>query len=101
MSNLVFPGDDVVWTSWRFLAAEEIQNLRHQNEVIGAYVTAGLEERDIYCDTDNVVYVLRREGPALVETGDNLGAMTSELKPSEFIKEFVSGGPKKLCLQDS
>jgi len=30
----------------------------------------------------------------LVETGDNLGDMTSELKPSEFIEEFVSGGPK-------
>jgi cobalamin biosynthesis protein CbiD len=31
---------------------------------------------------------------ALVETGDNLGAMTSELKPSEYIEELVSGGPK-------
>jgi hypothetical protein len=31
---------------------------------------------------------------ALVETGENLGAMTSELKPSEYIEEFVSGGPK-------
>jgi hypothetical protein len=30
----------------------------------------------------------------LVETGDNLGDMTSELKPSEYIEEFVSGGPK-------
>jgi hypothetical protein len=30
----------------------------------------------------------------LVETGDCLGAMTSELKPSEYIEEFVSGGPK-------
>jgi len=40
------------------------------------------------------VYVQPRNGPALVETGDNLGAMTSELKPFEFIEEFVSGGPK-------
>jgi len=40
------------------------------------------------------VYVQAREGHALVETGDNLGAMTSELKPSEYMKEFVSGGPK-------
>jgi len=32
--------------------------------------------------------------PALLETGDNLGAMTSELKPFEFIEEFASGGPK-------
>ena len=30
----------------------------------------------------------------LVETGDNLRAITSELKPSEYIEYFVSGGPK-------
>ena len=30
----------------------------------------------------------------LVETGDSLGVMISELKPFEFIEEFVSGGPK-------
>jgi len=30
----------------------------------------------------------------LVETGDTLGAMTSELKSSEIIEEFVCGGPK-------
>jgi len=35
-----------------------------------------------------------REGPALVESGDNLEAMTSELRPSEFIEEFFSGGSK-------
>jgi len=61
-----------------------------------AYMTAGaclnlytyldrLEERAIYCDTVSVVYVQPREGPALDETGDNLGAMTSELKPSEYM----------------
>ena len=32
--------------------------------------------------------------PRLVETGDNLGDMTSELKPYEIISEFVSAGPK-------
>ena len=30
----------------------------------------------------------------MVETGDCLGAMTSELKPGFHIEEFVSGGPK-------
>ena len=30
----------------------------------------------------------------LVQTGDCLGAMTSELKPGFHIEEFVSGGPK-------
>jgi hypothetical protein len=31
---------------------------------------------------------------ALIETGDNLGAMTSDLKPSDYIEEFVRGGLK-------
>jgi len=41
VANLVFASDDVVWASWRFVAEEEIPSLRHTNEVIGAYVTAG------------------------------------------------------------
>ena len=53
-----------------------------------------LQERAIYCDTHIVIIVQPREGQALVETGDSLVAMTSELKPFEFIEEFVSGGPK-------
>ena len=87
------------------MGQEEIPNLRHTNEVLGTYVTAvarmhlcsyldRLQERAINCDTDSVVYVQPRNGPALVETGDNLGAMTSELRPSEFMEEFVSGRPK-------
>jgi len=103
VANLVIASDDVVWASWRFVAEEGIPCLRHTYE--GAYVTAGaclhlysyldrLQERAIYCDTDSVVYVHPRDGPALVEIGDNHGAMTSELRPSEFIQEFVSRGPK-------
>ena len=87
------------------MAEEEILSLRHTNQIIGAYVTVGvrqhlysnqdrLQQRAIYCDTDSVVFVQLRDGLALVETRDNLGAMTSELKPSELIEEFVSGGPK-------
>ena len=29
----------------------------------------------------------------LIECGDNLGDMTKELRPGEYIEEFVSGGP--------
>jgi len=39
--NLMFANDDVVWVSWKFTAEERVPNLRHTNEVIGAYVTAG------------------------------------------------------------
>ena len=105
VANLVFASDNVVWASWSFVAEEEIPSLHHTNNVIGAYVTAGarlhlysyldrLQERAIYCDTDSVVYVQTRDETALLEVGDNLGAMASVLRPSEFIEEFVSGGHK-------
>jgi len=48
----------------------------------------------LYCDTDSVISIQPRIGPQLVEIGDNLGDMTSELKPHEMITEFVSVGPK-------
>jgi len=41
VANLMFPNDDVVWVSWRFIAEEEIPSSRKTNEVIAAYVTAG------------------------------------------------------------
>ena len=80
-------------------------NLRHTNEVIGAYVTAGasmhlyryldgLGERAIYCDTDSVIYIQHKDEPNLVETGDKLGDMTSELRITEYTSKLVSGGPK-------
>jgi len=40
------------------------------------------------------VFIQPRDGAALLEIGDCLGAMTSELKPNEIILVFVSGGPK-------
>jgi len=100
----VFDNDYVIWASWRFMAEEEIPSLRHTKEFISAYVTVGarlhlisyldrLQKRAIYCDTDSVVDDQPRDRPAPVETGDNLGAMTSELRPSEFIEEFTSGRP--------
>jgi len=79
--------------------------LRHTNEFIGAYATAGarihlyrhldrLHGKAIYCDTDSVIFIQPRNVPQLDETGDNLGDMTSELKPYETITQFVSGGQK-------
>jgi hypothetical protein len=82
-----------------------VRNLRHTNEFIGDYVTAGarihlykyidrLQHRALYCDTDSVIFNQPDDQPALIETGDCLGAKTSELKPSLHIDEFFSGGPK-------
>jgi len=99
--NLVFASDDVFWLSWKCGVEEDVPNLRHTNEVIGAYVTAGarfllnryvdrMRENAIYCHTDSVIYIQPRDEPALIETGDKFGDMTSELRPSEFIFEFLS-----------
>jgi len=98
--NLIFTSDDVVWLSWKRVAEEDVPNLSHTKEVIGAYVTAGarihlyryldrLRENAIYCDTDSVIYVQPRD-----ETGNKLGDMTSEFRPSEFVSQFVTAGPK-------
>jgi len=105
VTNLVFASNDVVWLSWKHGAEKDVPSLRHTNEVIGAYVTAGarihlyryldrLQERAIYFDTDSVIYVQPKDEPSLIETGDKFGDMTSELRPSESISEFVSVGPK-------
>ena len=52
-----------------------------------------LKEHALYCDTVSVIFV-QRDNAALVQTGDCLGAMTSELNPGAVICYFVSGGPK-------
>jgi len=70
--NLVFTSDDVVWISWKYEAEKHVPSLRHTNEVIGVYVTAGarihqyryldrLRENAIFCDTDSVLYIQRRD----------------------------------------
>jgi len=82
VTNLAFANDDVVWISWKHSAAEQVPNLLHTNEVIGAYVTEGatihlyrylhrLVERAIYCDTDSVIYIQPKGDPNLIETGAN------------------------------
>jgi hypothetical protein len=102
---LMFTSDKVIWASWRFIEEEKIPNLRQTNEVIGAYVTAGarlllykyldeLQDRAMYCDTDSIVFVQPKDEAALVKIRDNLGEMSSELKPGKIMSEFVSGGPK-------
>ena len=101
----MFASDDVVCLSWKHVAEEDVPSLRHTNVVIGAYVTAGarihlyryldrLQEKAIYCDTESVIYIQPKDESSLIETGDKLGNMTFELRPSEGILEFVSGGLK-------
>jgi hypothetical protein len=67
VTNLAFASDDVVCLSWKMSAEENVPYLRHTNEIIGAYVTAGarihlyrfldrLQENAIFCDTDSVIF---------------------------------------------
>ena len=53
----------------------------------------------LYYDTDSVIYV-SSPGKYDPPIGDYLGELTNELKKGEHIVEFVSGGPKKLRVQD-
>jgi hypothetical protein len=95
----------VCWIAWRHTDEAHDPTLRHTNDVIASYVTAGgrlhlysyldtLQERALYTDTNSVIFIQPRDGTELVETGDCLGAMTSVLKTGEIISEFVSGGQK-------
>ena len=104
--NLVFDNDRFVWVSWKFTAEEPVPILRHTNEFIVAYVTAGarihlyqhlvrLQDKAIDYDTDTVIFIQLRDEPLLVDTWDKLGDKISELKHHEIISEFVSGGSKK------
>ena len=68
VTNLLFASDDVVWVSWWYRHEELVDTLPHTNEVIGAYVTTGVQlrlysflerlgTRALYCDTNSVIYV--------------------------------------------
>jgi hypothetical protein len=86
---------------------EEAPTLKHTNEVVGAYVTAGARlkfythlealNRDVlYMDTDSVIFV-SRENDCRVSCGDKLGDLTDEIidyGEGAYICEFASGGPK-------
>ena len=57
------------------------------------------QKRALYADTYSVIVIQPRYGAALLKTGDCLGDMTSELKPCEYISEFVSGRAKNYAYQ--
>jgi hypothetical protein len=87
VAALVFAGDEVVCASCRYIADEKLHNLPHTNKVVGASVTAGgrihlysyldrVKQMALYCDTDPFIYIKPDDQPALIETGDYLGAFT-------------------------
>ena len=55
-----------------------------------------LQERVVYCDTDSIIYI---HGQNDLQTGPFLGELTNELKDGDYIKKFVSGGPKNYAYE--
>ncbi len=53
-----------------------------------------LQHDVLYCDTDSVIFVRKKNAPCPLITGYTLGDLSNELKPGDYIKKFVSGGPK-------
>jgi len=53
-----------------------------------------LQKNKIYCGTDSFIFIQPSGEVWPIDIGDKLGDMQSELNPSEFIVQFVSGGPK-------
>ena len=97
MAALLFAGDTVCWISWRHANEAHAPVLLHTNDVIASFVTAGGGMKLYsYLDTlqTRALYIQPSDDAPLVATGDSLGDMTSELKPCEYISEYVSGGPK-------
>jgi hypothetical protein len=97
VAALLFASDEVVCESWQYFADDKDPNLHHTNEVIDAYATAGarihlysyldrLKQMALYCDTESVIYIQLDDQPALIETGDCLVAMTSELNQAFILK---------------
>ena len=67
----MFAGDIVVLLGWRHAEESRMQTLRHTNDIIGSYVTAGarlhlygyldkLQDRALYTNTDSVVFIQPR-----------------------------------------
>jgi hypothetical protein len=87
IESLVFASDRAVWASWKFIEEEKVPNLKHINEVKGAYVTTGtrihlykyldrLQDKVLYLDSNSILYVQKESEPSLIEIGDHLGDMT-------------------------
>jgi len=50
--------------------------------------------RPVGRDTDSVIYIQSKDEPNLIETGAKLGDMTSELRSTGYISQFVNGVSK-------
>jgi len=78
-----------------YVIRRRLLGLRHAGARIHLYrYLDELKVDTLYCDTDSDIFIQPRDETGMIETGDNRGDMTSELKPHEYISEIMFGGPK-------
>jgi len=66
---------------------------RARLRLYGAMSTVGIA-RLLYCDTDSIIYVRRRDQSLLLPLGDYLGQLKDELPPGWEMRLFTARGPK-------
>ena len=83
-----------------------LPEMPHVNIFIACFTTANarrrlydvllnLDRRVLYFDTDSCIYLYNSDPDEYHPTmGSHLGQWTNELKPGEYITQFVSSGPK-------
>ncbi len=61
---------------------------------------AALNPDDVlYCDTDSIMFIQKKNSPCVLETGDFLGDLTDELPPNVIVTEYYCAGPKFYLLK--
>ncbi|XP_055356787.1 uncharacterized protein LOC129601886 [Paramacrobiotus metropolitanus] len=81
--------------SWDLFGEEVLQVMYTKEEgfIEDNPSTNVVQDRLLYFDTDSIIFLDRPDQPK-PETGKFLGDLTDELKPGQYITEFVSLGPK-------
>ena len=103
MHNFHILDDNTICMEW-YHATENVPDCTSSNIFLATMTTCWARlrlynilelvgDRALYYDTDSVIYVDKPGHPA-PPIGPHLGQLKSELRVSEYIKSFVSSGPK-------
>ena len=61
---------------------------------------AALNPKDVlYCDTDSIMFIQKKNTSCVLKTGDFLGDLTDELPPNVIVTEYYCAGPKFYLLK--
>ena len=104
VKSVIFPTDEIAEIHWDE-PDSFVSPSKKTNVFLAAYTTAHariklykildiLNKNVLYYDTDSIIYVYKPNVTPEICTGDFLGDLTNEIEDSNYITEFVSGGPK-------